>query len=382
MEDKTIGQRIAAKRRELGLSQIDLGEQMGVSRQSVSKWEADGAIPEIDKLIALSKLFDVSVGWLLGVEEAQPQQTEPEQTFSPKEWEIIDRLTQNQPRLPRWLVPLSAAAAAVALIAVILAGAAVSHVRAQQEKLDVINRAIALLPAGMQDGLSDPAVLENDRFVLRPSGDLQSCTLEFTGTPPAYTAGDVGELLIFADGQPVATTPCQWNGTAYTGSVTLDVRNGYSTIFTVTSQKGTMRSTTVYDHAVYRMADAAGFGPVGVEFADHEYVGGTLTLTDMDFTIDLPDLLRDCGDIWSRCDLVVLGDGQELGRLDILNRSKYSRQTNFSGNYVTFFTRSQAIDIGSIDNYETIELVLDCGFTTDVEMLHSIHTWTVRDGAI
>ena len=49
MEDKTIGQRIAAKRRELGLSQIDLGEQMGVSRQSVSKWEADGAIPEIDK---------------------------------------------------------------------------------------------------------------------------------------------------------------------------------------------------------------------------------------------------------------------------------------------------------------------------------------------
>ena len=143
-----------------------------------------------------------------------------------------------------------------------------------------------------------------------------------------------------------------------------------------------MRSTTVYDHAVYRMADAAGFGPVGVEFADHEYVGGTLTLTDMDFTIDLPDLLRDCGDIWSRCDLVVLGDGQELGRLDILNRSKYSRQTNFSGNYVTFFTRSQAIDIGSIDNYSTIELMLDCGFTTDVVMLHSIHTWNVRDGAI
>ena len=293
------------------------------------------------------------IGKGLGVEEAQPQQTEPEQTFSPKEWEIIDRLTQSQLRLPRWLVPLSAAAAAVALIAVILAGAAVSHVRAQQEKLDVINRAIALLPAGMMDGLSDPAVLENDRFVLRPSGDLQSCTLEFTGTPPAYT-----------------------------GSVTLDVRNGYSAIFTATSQKGTMRSTTVYDHAVYRMEDAAGFGPVSVEFADHEYIGGTLTLTDMDFTIDLPDLLRDCGDIWSRCDLVVLGDGQELGRLDILNRSKYSRQTNFSGNYVTFFTRSQSIDIGSIDNYSTIELVLDCGFTTDVEMLHSIHTWTVRDGAI
>ena len=36
MEDFTIGQRIAAKRKELGLSQIALGEEMGVSRQSIS----------------------------------------------------------------------------------------------------------------------------------------------------------------------------------------------------------------------------------------------------------------------------------------------------------------------------------------------------------
>ena len=73
MEDLTIGQRIAMKRRELGISQIELGERMGVSRQSVSKWEADGAIPEIDKLIALSKLFGVRVGWLLGVEDDAPE---------------------------------------------------------------------------------------------------------------------------------------------------------------------------------------------------------------------------------------------------------------------------------------------------------------------
>ena len=45
MEEYTIGQRIAARRKELGLSQIDLGEKMGVSRQSVSKWESDAAIP-------------------------------------------------------------------------------------------------------------------------------------------------------------------------------------------------------------------------------------------------------------------------------------------------------------------------------------------------
>lgn len=65
----TIGQRVGQKRKELGLSQEALGEQLGVSRQSIYKWESDSALPEIDKLIALSRLFGVSVGWLLGVEE-------------------------------------------------------------------------------------------------------------------------------------------------------------------------------------------------------------------------------------------------------------------------------------------------------------------------
>lgn len=53
----TIGQTIAAERRKLGLSQEQLGEKMGVTRQSISKWESDAALPELEKLIALSRLF-------------------------------------------------------------------------------------------------------------------------------------------------------------------------------------------------------------------------------------------------------------------------------------------------------------------------------------
>ena len=65
----TTGRRVARKRKELGLSQEALGEKLGVSRQSIYKWESDGALPEVEKLVALSRLFGVSVGWLLGVEE-------------------------------------------------------------------------------------------------------------------------------------------------------------------------------------------------------------------------------------------------------------------------------------------------------------------------
>lgn len=70
----TVGQRIAQKRKEQNLSQEALGERLGVSRQSIYKWESDAALPEIDKLIALSRLYGVSVGWLLGVE---PMPSEP-----------------------------------------------------------------------------------------------------------------------------------------------------------------------------------------------------------------------------------------------------------------------------------------------------------------
>ena len=66
----TTGQRIAQKRKEAGLSQEALGGELGVSRQSIYKWESDAALPEIDKLVALSRRFGVTVGWLLGVEEA------------------------------------------------------------------------------------------------------------------------------------------------------------------------------------------------------------------------------------------------------------------------------------------------------------------------
>ena len=53
----TTGQRIAQKRKELGLSQEALGDRLGVTRQSIYKWESDSALPEIEKLVALSRLF-------------------------------------------------------------------------------------------------------------------------------------------------------------------------------------------------------------------------------------------------------------------------------------------------------------------------------------
>ncbi|WP_125114720.1 helix-turn-helix domain-containing protein [Agathobaculum sp. Marseille-P7918] len=73
----TTGEKIAALRREKGLSQEALGEKLGLSRQAVSKWEADQAVPTMDNLVELSRLFGVSVDTLLRPDEPLPDKAQP-----------------------------------------------------------------------------------------------------------------------------------------------------------------------------------------------------------------------------------------------------------------------------------------------------------------
>ena len=57
----TLGQRISEYRKKLGVSQEELGDRLGVSRQAVSKWETDVASPDMENLLALSREFGISV---------------------------------------------------------------------------------------------------------------------------------------------------------------------------------------------------------------------------------------------------------------------------------------------------------------------------------
>lgn len=61
----SLGENISRLRNLKHMSQGDLASELGVSRQSVSKWETDGSVPELDKLIKLSQLFEVSIDELV-----------------------------------------------------------------------------------------------------------------------------------------------------------------------------------------------------------------------------------------------------------------------------------------------------------------------------
>ena len=79
----TIGQKIVQLRTAKGISQEQLAETLGVSRQSVSKWEMDQALPQIDKVLQLSTLFSISTDELLHdkIEIAKPAERKKNKYF-------------------------------------------------------------------------------------------------------------------------------------------------------------------------------------------------------------------------------------------------------------------------------------------------------------
>lgn len=65
-----LAERLTLLRKENGISQLELAEKLGVSRQAVSRWETGASIPSTEKLISLSKLYNVSMAYLIGEEDA------------------------------------------------------------------------------------------------------------------------------------------------------------------------------------------------------------------------------------------------------------------------------------------------------------------------
>lgn len=74
----SLGKRIQQLRIDNGLTQEQLAEKLTVSRQSVSKWEMDQSLPEIDKVILMSRLFSVGTDEIL-LEEADIKKLRPQE---------------------------------------------------------------------------------------------------------------------------------------------------------------------------------------------------------------------------------------------------------------------------------------------------------------
>lgn len=87
----TTGEKITYERKKLGLTQQQFADELGVTRQAVSRWESDLAFPETDTLIKMSKMFNCTTDYLLKYDSGENEKgeqggTERRFTVDPFKW--------------------------------------------------------------------------------------------------------------------------------------------------------------------------------------------------------------------------------------------------------------------------------------------------------
>lgn len=302
----SIGQRIAQKRKEQGLSQEALGEQLGVSRQSIYKWESDAALPEIEKLISLSQRFGVSVGWLLGVEEdtAPPQENSGELTEAQLKMveEITARYLAAQPK-PRRRSSVTLAILVIVLLAMVvrlfnrlddldlqynnLQNSVSSVTYTVDAQINSITRQVEEILKAQNDLTAEYGT----ELVAR---DLKRNTATFTAraVPKTYTAGMSAVFLADSGDGPGEFPAAPAPGQAFTGEVTVPLTDAISLSVVFINPDGT-RQTQLLD--TYASLYTETFPDVEVQGHDlifSQVADGVLEVEDLYATVRQNDPKR------------------------------------------------------------------------------------------
>ena len=201
-------------RRASGMSQEELAEKLGVSRQAVSKWESGATQPELPKLIELSKIYQVSVDALLSLEHAkEPQDSSPAAPAAEgASRDTVEDAPAAKPNLRTFCAQhkKSIGGAAVALAALIAVGAHYNdrinalntQVNDLRSQLYNVQNNLSNQIAGISNNVSD--ILERESSLISQydyevkSVDLkkQECTLSFSLLPKLLDEETLVDLLV------------------------------------------------------------------------------------------------------------------------------------------------------------------------------------------
>lgn len=191
----TLGQNIQAARKNRGMSQEALAEQVGVSRQALGKWEKDAALPGVDNLQALAGALGVGVDALLGGAGPAPENGGPAVTLEALRGLLEARDACEKRRRRAW--GAAAAAAAALLLCGVLAAAFQydRQVRALQESQTALQAQFSRT----QQELS--AQIEELQAAVRQG---ESTVLDWSWTPLEAVHKDLQGAWVTVD---VAVTP-------------------------------------------------------------------------------------------------------------------------------------------------------------------------------
>lgn len=301
MDKLTTGQRIARERKKQDLSQMGLAARLDVSRQAISKWESDAAIPEIDKLIALSRLFGVSVGWLLGVEE---QPAAAESTISESQFQKIEELVKKYqtPPKPHLTVFHYLFAIGASLLIFLLLYGTTSRLEKQilmyDANIAALNRRLEALEVSAQTAAPAPVTPRQllagysfDLYPLTKTKTTHRVKIAFSAVPNLWNKEDTGYLCVSGgdEGAEPFRIKCSWNGGHLAAEAVLDVADGYQICFAAEHANGSQEQQILEDPRIQKLAQECSI-PIKVKRGSFSYQNGALTLTDFSVNFNLPPI--------------------------------------------------------------------------------------------
>ena len=330
----TIGQRIANCRKQLGISQEALGEKLDVSRQAISKWEGDAALPEIDKLIALSRLFGVTVGWLLGVEEPVPQEQDPltQEQLNAME-QLIKLYTTRGKSAPKPdRRPLILSALALVLAAAALLSCLSHHTNLSNSLGNLSYQQITLMSdyESLRSQMSQlqsadiareiPDALHRFSFHLTPDTEEPKVLVQLSAIPKQH-ANETAVLAVRRNGQDVAFAECTWDGTAYVAKQELPLENGYEYWLMITDPDGTQEQIPLADEQAENLTDSFSLScQIEGEKVFLKMVDGDFAVNGLMFRLQRPISMEDGGDyLWDSIELRVIQNGEKTHTYSFLS---------------------------------------------------------------
>lgn len=221
-------------RRASGMSQEELAEKLGVSRQAVSKWESGATQPELSKLIELSKLYSVSVDELLSLEHAKPEQDAAESPVqSNAEKAPVEKLSFRDFCIQHKKIIGGAAVAAVALAALIAVGVHYNNrinslsmqVNDLRSQLYNVQNNLSNQIAGISNNVSDILARESSlisqySYVVKSVNlKKQECTLAFSLLPKTISENTIVNIGVIDHGN---SSPLDSYRPGYSADLTQD----------------------------------------------------------------------------------------------------------------------------------------------------------------
>lgn len=235
----TTGEKIAVLRKEQGMSQEALGEKLGLSRQAVSKWEADQAVPTMDNLMELSRLFGVPVDTLL----------RPDAELVPKTEDTAETPTENGSQSVKnvnrkWKIA-AIAAAGLLCVSVVCSAVSLWRVLAMQNQIDQLRMqsgpSTIYYPNTSDDTNSDLADWSENVTVDRENSENLLVTV--SAVPKEMRDGETAKFVVRGGDQSWECDAENKNG--YSGEISVPLVDTFSVYLTLTSTDGEIRNIMV-----------------------------------------------------------------------------------------------------------------------------------------